>query len=33
LRTFEEITQWPTITDEERISINRRIELLLNRQL
>ncbi len=28
LRTFEEVTSWPTITDEERRKINRRIQLL-----
>jgi hypothetical protein len=25
LRTFEEVTRWPELTDEERIQINRRI--------
>ncbi len=29
LRTFEEITNWPTITDEERIRINQRVATLL----
>lgn len=24
-RTFEEVTRWPELTDEERIQINRRI--------
>jgi hypothetical protein len=28
LRTFEEITNWPTITDEERIRINQRVAAL-----
>ncbi|NNM69373.1 MAG: DUF1289 domain-containing protein [Gallionella sp.] len=28
LRTFDEVTRWPTISDEERIRINRRIALL-----
>ena len=25
LRTFEEVTRWPELSDEERIQINRRI--------
>ena len=25
LRTFEEVTRWPELSDEERIKINRRI--------
>jgi len=25
LRTFEEVTRWPELSDEERININRRI--------
>jgi predicted Fe-S protein YdhL (DUF1289 family) len=28
LRTFEEITLWPTICDEERVRINQRIAAL-----
>lgn len=28
LRTLDEITSWPTITDEERIRINQRIAAL-----
>ena len=27
LRTFEEVTRWPELTEEERIRINRRIAL------
>ncbi len=30
LRTFEEVTMWPTISDEERIAINLRIYRLNN---
>ncbi|MEQ1556905.1 MAG: DUF1289 domain-containing protein [Gallionella sp.] len=28
LRTFDEITSWPTITDEQRIAINQRVARL-----
>ncbi len=33
LRTFEEVTMWPTIGDEERIAINLRIYRLHNNNL
>ena len=29
LRTFDEITRWPTINDDERVRINQRVAALL----
>lgn len=33
LRTFEEVTLWPEMTDAERITVNRRIAKLRTHQL
>ena len=33
LRTFDEITSWPIIDDEQRIAINQRVVTLLGQQL
>lgn len=33
LRTFDEITSWPTISDAERVRINQRVAILLTQQL
>ncbi len=30
LRTFEEVTRWPELNDDERININRRIAVMVS---